>query len=119
METLALMIAQYIGELLTVFFITFILFCAVMELRSVRDAGKLHDAPFIFRLFAYLTLGIGFLFDAMLNLLLSPILLEMPQEWLTTYRVARLKKNGNRWQRSVATWMCNQLSRIDINHCGE
>lgn len=108
----------YLALTLGVMFATFVFFCAVMKLRDARDAGKLHDAPLIVKLFAYATLAIGFVCDALLNLLLSPVLLEPPQEWLTTHRIARLKTEGNTWQRAVSRWMCNQLSRIDVNHCG-
>lgn len=118
----------YLAHTLQVFFLTFVLFCAILKLRDVRDAGKLQDAPWIFKLFAYLTLVVGFISDALLSILLSPILLDMPmrrtgrwyqREWLTTDKMIRLKREGNAWQKSCATWMCNQLTRIDDNHCGE
>lgn len=106
-----------ITTFMTVFFITFILFCAVLKLRDVRDAGKLQDAPLVFKAFAYLTLILGLVFDALFAILLSPILLDIPQEWLTTDKVKRLKDSGNNWQKACAKWLCKQLSRIDLNHC--
>lgn len=110
------MIAYAITTLL-IFWLTFVFFCSVMKLRTVRDNGYLATAPMIVKAFAYLTLGIGLILDAMLNLLLSPILLELPHEWLTTDRVIRLKQFGNDWQRSCAKWLCKQLDALDEHHC--
>jgi hypothetical protein len=107
----------YLGLTMLVFFSTFILFCAVIKLRDIRDKDMLYDSPWIFRMFAYLTLFIGFFSDTLLNMLLTPILLEFPQELLTTNRMIRLKRDGNDWQKSVAKWLCSQLARIDVNHC--
>lgn len=109
----------YIPILLLVCFITFILFCAVMHLRNVRDDGLLDDAPVIIKAFAYLTLFVGLVFDVLLNVVLSVVLVEPPLEWLTTDRMKRLKSSGNRWQKAVSNWMCAQLGRLDFNHCGE
>lgn len=109
----------YLCLTMLVFFLTFVLFCAVIKLRDIRDKDMLYNSPWIFRMFAYLTLLIGFICDTLLNMLLTPILLELPQELLTTNRMIRLKREGNGWQKSVAKWMCNQLARIDVNHCKE
>jgi hypothetical protein len=104
------------------FFITFVFFCAVLKLREVRDAGYIKQAPIVVRVFAWGTLILGLVADAVLNVCLSPILLEPPRidlnEWLTTYRVSRLKKEGNGWQKSCANWLCKQLDAFDSNHCG-
>ncbi|MFZ2541843.1 MAG: hypothetical protein WAW75_08730 [Gallionella sp.] len=103
---------------LEVMFATFIFFCAVLKLRDARDRELLQDVPPVIRLFAYSTLAIGLVLDVALNILLSPILLEPPQEWLTTDRMKRLKHGGNDWQRACARWMCKQLDSLDDNHCG-
>jgi len=130
----ALIVALYFGSTMLVLFCTLILFLAVIKLRDMRDdADKrgevfLADAPKIFKFFAYLILIIGFVFDSALAILLSPILLDLPLrytgrccwfEWLTTDKMIRLKREGNTWQKACAKWLCNQLSRIDLKHCGD
>jgi hypothetical protein len=130
----ALISAYYLSATVLVLFITLILFLAVIKLRDMRDAAEMRhedflaDAPFIFKFFAYLILAIGFIFDAMLAILLSPILLDIPLrpdggslwlEWLTTDKMIRLKHDGNNWQKACARWLCKQLSRIDLKHCGD
>lgn len=108
----------YLPIMLLVFWLTFVFFCSVMKLRTVRDSGYLKDAPIIVKVFAYLTLAIGLALDALLNMLLSVVFIELPHEWLTTYRVIRLKQFGNDWQRACARWMCKQLESINEHHCG-
>ncbi|MFA6213534.1 MAG: hypothetical protein WC714_29120 [Candidatus Obscuribacterales bacterium] len=109
----------YLAVTLQVFFATFVFLCAVLKLRDARDAGALRDAPRIVLGMAYTTLFIGLLMDVILNILLSVVLLELPQEWLTTDRMIRLKHGGNDWQRACARWMCKQLNALDDNHCGK
>ena len=108
----------YLPVTLLVFYLTFVYFCAVMKLRSARESGYLKDAPFIVKAFAWITLIVGLLLDSLLNVLLSVILMEPPREFLTTFRMIRLKKEGNDWQKSVARWMCKQLDNLDEHHCG-
>lgn len=113
------MIPVYFLLTLVVFYLTFVFFCALMKLRAVRDNGYLKDAPEIVRMFAYLTLALGLLLDALLNLLLSAVFMELPREFLTTYRVIRLKKSGTPWQKSCANWLCRQLDALDEHHCND
>jgi len=108
----------YGAVLLILLFIVFIFFCAVMKLRTVRDSGYLKDAPLIIRVYANSALFIGLLSDFLLNVLLSILFVELPQEWLTTDRVKRLKVSGNPWQKSCANWLCVQLNNLDEKHCG-
>lgn len=112
-------ILTYTGLLLVVFYLTFVYFLAVIKLRDSRDSGVLKNAPLIIRSFAYLTLAIGLVLDVTLNILLSVVLIEPPQEFLTTDRVKRLKNSGNDWQRACSRWLCGQLNNIDSKHCGD
>lgn len=112
------LITIYSLAVLLVMYLTFVYLCAILKLRDARDAGALDDAPLIVKLYAYSTLFIGLLLDVMLNVLLSFVFLEPPFEWLTTDRVRRLKDSGNDWQKACARWLCKQLSRIDLKHCG-
>ena len=109
----------YLPITLVAFFATFVFLCAVLFLRTARDSGYLNEAPKIVLWFAYTTLLIGLLCDALLNVLLSVVFVEPPQEWLTTDRVKRLKNSGTDWQRACARWLCGILDHLDTNHCGD
>ncbi len=80
---------------LTVFmlWITWVWFSAVMRWRELRDQGKLDSKHLLVRWCIYANLVIGLLFDALCNVLVSPIMLELPQwqhrEFLLTYRLIR------------------------------
>lgn len=99
---------------------TWIYFLAIMHLRDAKDAGQLTGFA---KALGYANLFIGLLLDALVNALpMSLIMLELPQEWLTTARLSRHIKEGNGWRRAVALWFCrNLLSTFDSghNHCGE
>lgn len=113
-----LSLVGYTTTLLVSLFIVFIFFCAVLHLRTVRDNGYLASAPKIVLGSAYGTLFLGMIADFLLSLVLSILWLDLPQEWLTTDKVKRLKVNGNRWQKSGALWLCRVLNALDKNHCG-
>lgn len=113
------LIAIYLLGVMGVMYLTFVYLCAILKLRDARDAGALDDAPIIIKLYAYTTLLIGLLLDVSLNVLLTVVFVESPCEWLTTDRVRRLKDSGNDWQKACARWLCKQLSRVDLKHCGD
>ena len=108
----------YLPIVITTLYVTFVFFCALMKLRTTRDVGALKGAPVIILAFAYLTLILGLIIDAILNILLSILFVELPHEWLTTDRVRRLKTSGNTWQRACSNWLCKQLDKLDEHHCG-
>jgi len=80
---------------LTVFmlWITWVWFSAVMRWRELRDQGKLDSKHLLVRWCIYINLAIGIVFDFCCNVLVSPIMLELPQwqrrEFLLTYRLIR------------------------------
>ena len=80
---------------LTVFmlWITWVFFSAVMRWRELRDQGKLDSKHLLVRWCIYLNLALGILLDFCCNVLVSPIMLELPQwqhrEFLLTYRLIR------------------------------
>ena len=110
----------YALTLLAVMYLTWVLFVAIICLRMVRDAGRLTK---LMMPFGYITLTIGLLLDAALNLLMSIPLLELPQyqlkEILLTARLKRLIIGGG-WRATQAKFWCrNFLTPIDPSHCGE
>lgn len=91
-------IAWYAGMSVGLIYITWVFFLAVMRLREMRDAGKLGwNASHILCVSAYLVLGVGLVLDALVNFFVcTVVLLELPQEALTTTRL-------NRWYHSTDT----------------
>jgi len=87
---------------------TWIYFCAIMRLQMVRDAGQLQG---IIRWIAYPNLAIGLVLDTLLNwFIVSILLLELPQEFLTTKRLCRWYENAPlSWRGKLAAWMGRAL----------
>lgn len=94
-------------------------FCALMNLKRVRDAGGLSP---VLRVMATYLLARGYLIDAIVNLVhLSVLMREWPRELTVTSRVSRLKVSGNARQREIAEWFCGprglQLDALDPSGC--
>ena len=101
-------------------FLLWVFFLAVMKLRDIRDAGQLVG-PIKYP--GYLTLAIGYLLDAIVNVLpLSLIVLELPQwqrdpngkrEWTVSERTYRLKQAGG-WRGRLSAYLRTQfLAKAD------
>jgi hypothetical protein len=106
-------IAQVVVFSYILLLVTWLFFVAIMHLRIVKDS--LH--PFA-KVNAYILLGIGYPLDAACNLLVSIFLLDMPQEWLLTDKLKRLKRKGKWWQKVIAWWICEHLlNPFDKGHC--
>ena len=104
--------------LFTIFlmFATWVFFLAVMHLRIVRDTVGFSPWNIIP---AYITLAIGLVLDAILNLVMSVWLLDLPREPLLTGKLKRLIKEDMGWRGDVSEWICqNFLVPADKNHCG-
>lgn len=101
---------------LSLIFITWTFFLAVMHLRIIRDTigfTKVNIIP------AYTVLVIGLILDATLNLAMSIPLLDMPKEMLLTGKFKRLIKEDIGWRGDVAEFLCQHfLIPADKNHCG-
>lgn len=84
-----------------------IFYLAVMNLKRVRDAGKLGKVA--------LTLGIpvlviGLVLDLLVNVLvMTPLLLEIPQETTVTARLKRHKSESTGWRLRVTNWFASEL----------
>ena len=99
---------------------TWIIYIAVMSLRTLRDNGTFYELNWSVRWLAYVTLYVGLVLDALLNVLvLSVLFLELPKEILSTARVRRWKKSGYGYRKNLACWLCKQwLTPFDARHCG-
>lgn len=98
------------------FVILFVEYVVIMTLyhktsRAGAKIAKVLAVPFVIQ-------------DAMVNIFaLTPLFLELPQEWLVTSRLKRWKKireSEDRlfgFRRRFAWWMCDKLNRFDAGHC--
>lgn len=104
-------IEWYAVILLFALWITWVWFSAVMRWRELRDQGKLDAKHLLVRWCIYANLALGILFDAFCNVLVSPIMLELPQwqhhEFMLTYRLIR-------WHHSTDTswWTVHVRKRM-------
>ena len=103
--------AWYIGGSLAAIYALWIFYLAVMNLKRVRDAGQLHKLA--------LWLGtpvliVGYLLDALVNVfVMTPILLEFPQELTVSERLKRHNRQSTGWRKSVAIWFEPLLDPFD------
>lgn len=68
-----------------------VFYAAVMRLKQVRDAGGLSRAQ---KVFGYLTLFVGLVLDAIVNLVIASVVFaERPREWTLSGRLWRLSND--------------------------
>lgn len=79
--------------MVSLYYLLWVFFLAVMKLRDIRDDGKLIG---LIKAPAYLTLAFGYVIDMLGNLLMSVFLLEIPQELTVSKRTARHAKEQTR-----------------------
>jgi len=94
-----------------------LLFLAVMALKTARDNGSL---PKVVLPFAYIILYVGLLVDFVVNITVATVLfLELPKEGTVTSRVSRHLKEEDGWRKKLAKFICgNFLDPFEIGgHC--
>lgn len=98
-----IILAYFLGS----FYVLWVLFLAVMALKSAKDAGTLapdSDAYYL----GMSVLLIGYIVDFICNILASAIFLEPPFELTVTARVSRWK-NSPGVRGDIARWMCAKI----------
>jgi predicted transporter len=104
-------IAVYIGLSLASFYLLWVLFLAVMNLKRVKDAGLLHRKALIL---GTPVLILGLLVDALVNwCVMTLVLLELPQEVTVTARLKRHNKATGGWRKKVVGWFRPLLDPFD------
>jgi hypothetical protein len=84
-----------------------LMYLAVMNLQRAYKAETLTETAYYLGL---PLLGFGYLYDFLMNVLvMTPVMLELPQEWLVTARVSRHQKAGSGYRYRIAHWMCKHL----------
>ena len=93
------------------FYLLWILYLAVMNLKRVKDAGLI--SPLALTL-GYPVLFIGYLLDVLVNItVLTLVLLELPKELTVTARLKRHNRTSTGWRKSVAVWFEPLLDPFD------
>ena len=87
-----------------------IFYLAVMNLKRVRDLGLLSPVA---KALGYPVLVTGYLLDALVNLLLTLVLLEFPKEMTVSRRLKRHNRYGTGWRQRVAAWFEPLLDPFD------
>jgi hypothetical protein len=78
-----------------------IFYLAVMNLKRAKDASLLTKTAMVL---GYPVLIVGYLLDFFVNVfVMTPLLLELPQETTVTSRLSRHNK-GTGWRKAVAAW---------------
>jgi len=89
---------------------TWIGYACMMSCLRAKDAGTLTTVG---KVFAYPTLAIFIVMDALLNIIVASIIFlewpRLPKEILTTQRLERFEYNDFGWRTTVATWICHNL----------
>lgn len=97
-------------------YLLWFLYLGVMNLKRAYDAGTLPETAYCLGL---PLLGIGYLYDALMNLtVMTVLMLELPRELLVTARVSRHQRCSSGWRYRIAHWMCkNLLDPFDPSGC--
>lgn len=92
-----------------------VLFLAVMALYRAKLAGTLTITQ---KILGYPLLYFALFVDTLVNLGPCTLLFgfDLPKEWLTTFRLIRLKKDTG-WRGKLARYLCRQLDNIDPTGC--
>jgi hypothetical protein len=101
----------YIGVSLAITYGLYVFYAAVMNIKRVRDAGKLTTLG---KVFGYPTLVIGLILDLLVNwFVMSIILLEVPQELTVTSRLKRHHKESTGYRLAVVKFFEPVLDPLD------
>lgn len=92
-------------------YLLYVWYAAVMNVKRVRDMGKLEKVG---KLFGYPTLVIGLILDLIVNVFVMTILMyEIPKEFTVTSRLKRHNKNSTGWRLKVVKFFEPMLDPLD------
>jgi hypothetical protein len=101
----------YIGVSLLITYALYVWYAAVMNIKRVRDAGKLTTLG---KVFGYPTLVIGLILDLLVNwFVMTVILLEVPRELTVTSRLKRHHKESTGYRLAVVKFFEPVLDPLD------
>lgn len=89
----------------------FVFYAAVMNIKRVRDAGKMTTFA---KVVGYPTLAIGLALDLFVNVFVMTVLfLELPQEMTVTSRMKRHNSGGTGWRKDLVSLFEPLLDPLD------
>jgi len=95
------LLGYYIASSALGFYILWVFYLAVMNLKRVKDAGLLSKTAMAL---GYPVLIVGYLLDCFVNVfVMTLLLLELPRETTVTSRLKRHNK-GTGWRKAIAAW---------------
>lgn len=104
----------YLYALLTALGLTYglyVFYAAVMNIKRVRDIGKLTKLGMVL---GYPALAIGLVLDLLVNaFVMTIILLELPQELTVTSRLKRHNRESTGWRLAVVKFFEPVLDPLD------
>lgn len=111
-----ILIYMLLSPFLLMMYPLWILYLAVMNLQGAYKAGRLTSTAYYLGLPA---LGFGYLYDFVINIVvMTPLMFELPKEWLVTARVSRHQRTGKGYRYRIAHWMCKHLlDPFDASGC--
>ncbi len=96
---------------LAAFYALWVFYLAVMNLKRVKDTVGLSP---IAMFFGTPVLIVGYVLDAILNIIpMSIVLLEFPEELTISERLKRHNRESTGWRRKVAQWFEPLLDPFD------
>ena len=103
-------ILYYLAFALVSSYLLYVWYAAVMNVKRVRDMGKLEHVG---KFFGYPTLIIGLFLDLIVNIFVMSILMyEIPKEFTVTSRLKR-HKSSTGWRLSVVEFFEPMLDPLD------
>lgn len=104
-------LAYYLLFAFVVTYLLYTFYAAVMNIKRVRDMGKLTKLGMAF---GYPTLFIGLVLDFLCNVFVMTLLfLELPQEMTVTARLKRHNKESTGWRLAIVKFFEPVLDPLD------
>ena len=104
-------LAYYLLFAVAVTYGLYVFYCAVMNIKRVRDMGKLTKLGMAF---GYPTLFIGLVLDFLCNVfVMTPLFLEIPQEFTVTSRLKRHNSESTGWRLAIVKFFEPVLDPLD------
>lgn len=101
----------YVAFSLGITYLLYTFYAAVMNIKRVRDAGKLTTFG---KVLGYPTLVIGLVLDLLVNtFVMTIVLLELPQEFTVTSRLKRHNAESTDWRLAVVKFFEPVLDPLD------
>lgn len=111
MKDVALYAGIAVAVSLAAFYVLWVLYLAVMNLKRVKDAQGLHRNALVL---GTPLLLVGYLLDTILNwTVMTIVLLELPRETTVSARLKRHNTDKGGWRLSVVRWFETILDPFD------